>query len=497
MDIRNAKLTDLTPEKRELVAKLLAKKRADQEQKKVLKPIAGDVFPVSFAQQAMLEYAFQNPSVCNLVISYEMEGQIDFQILEESFNTVVNRHKILRVSFFKKGETFFQRVKEKSHQRIIYHDLRSLKKTSTQHLHDYVVQESLFEFDLEKDLLFRMTVLKISEDKYFLINNIHHLLTDTWSNLLLASEFMKTYKNILERKNITVDEPAIHYTDYAYWEREWIESFEAKKQKVFWENYLAGAKPLCLDTDFPREENSISHRLLSEQFSVKPEIAAQFIKFCFASKVTIYTGVSAVLFALLYFYTKTNDICIGTYAVLRTKPETFSMIGYLVNDITFRATVTGAETPSDFLQYVGQLQSEAQNSRELPQEIVSNLLNPEDDRWLSSLQRVLCLFSQTEETLTAVANNSSTDENQGLFAETADLPWKVKLMPPPDKDEFTDRDLILSLYLNGQDIRLRLWYNSGLFNCSTVIKMLSRFETLFALFSNDDSSTLDQILEKI
>jgi Condensation domain len=497
MKIQNLKLSKLTSEKRELVAKLLAKQQIGLGKKVELKQVERDLFPVSFVQAAKLKSAIEDPTSYNLVISFEIEGEIDLKILEESYNAIIDRHKILRVSFFKKDGTYFQRLKDKAHYQIIYHDLRDMQTEPRQHLFEFAERAANYVFDLENEILFSVMLLHISDDRYYLINNIHHLLTDTWSNLLLASEFMKIYKSILEEGKSTLEDPFVHYTDYAVWESDWLKSPEAEQQKVFWKNYLSGALPLSIKTDFPRPKRLENSRLLNEYLVVKTETATKFIEFCIANKATIYNGVCAVLFTLLYFYSKTNDICLGTYAVLRSRPETYSMIGYMVNDITFRASVTGDSTFIDFLSHVQQIQSSALYGREIPFEVVNNLLDSACDYPLSSLQRVLCLYSQTEETLTINKINSATGENHGIFSEIDDLPWKATLVELPKKEEFTNRDLILSFYSNGHDIRLKLHYNSSLFKPETIKKMITQLETLFALYYTHNSATIDQIVEQI
>jgi hypothetical protein len=489
----NLKLSELSSDKRKLFSVLLAKQNAKKQNLTQIKPDLENVIPVSFKQESLLKQIFENKLPGNLIIPYEIEGEVNFEIVEESCNELIKRHKALRTFFFKSEEKYFQSFRNINlRYNVMYADLSSEVNSQKNILLQHTNQEVEYRFDLQNDMLFRLKLLKIATNKYYLISNIHQLVTDTWSNRLLAFEFVQIYKSLLETGKNNL-KPILHQSDYAQWEREWIDSAEAEKQKEFWANYLSGAAPINLKTDYPRIDGVRYSLLFNNEKIIEPQIAKNFIKFCETKKITVYTGVLMCFFVLLKIYSKTDDICIGTFASLRKRTETLSMVGNLINDITIRVQVTDDMKATDFLQIVYSKQYDAQIRRELPWQIVSSLLYPNEDYSFFPLHRVLFLCSQAEETLNVTFNDSSNEifENTGLITDINDLPWKMTLIPLPDPIEYTTRDLILSLYISKDGLRLKLWYNSILFRKETIESMLTQLEKILVQFSIESFASIN------
>ena len=53
-------------------------------------------------------------------------------------------------------------------------------------------------FDLTKDVLIRIAVLKTGEDQYEMIWSMHHIVVDGWSSGILREEYFNIYEEAAE-----------------------------------------------------------------------------------------------------------------------------------------------------------------------------------------------------------------------------------------------------------------------------------------------------------
>ena len=97
-----ARITNLSPQKRELLEKLLAIKGLEMKQTATLSRRARpDFVPLSFAQQRLWvlhQLDPSNPSY-NMPEAVRFRGVLQTQILEQSLNEIFRRHEVLRTTF--------------------------------------------------------------------------------------------------------------------------------------------------------------------------------------------------------------------------------------------------------------------------------------------------------------------------------------------------------------------------------------------------------------
>jgi len=201
---------------------------------------------LSFTQERLwfLDRFEGSTLVYNIPILLEIEGILDKQALIKSFETIIDRHEVLRSNFIQKDTQVYQVVK--NHNLIV----ETLK---TDDFITEVEKRVNLAFDLEKDLLFRVTLFETSPNNYKLFVNMHHIVSDGWSIDVMIKEFIALYNSYLESDQNPLDELQIQYSDYAMWQREYL-SGEVLEQKIsYWKEALAGIEPLLLPTTYPRE----------------------------------------------------------------------------------------------------------------------------------------------------------------------------------------------------------------------------------------------------
>jgi len=84
---------------------------------------------------------------------------------------------------------------------------------------------------------------------------MHHVVSDGWSiGILLVQEITVLYAAFLEGRACPLEPLPIQYSDYAAWQRDWLQGEALDSQLAFWKSALCG-RPLTLSswpTDRPR-----------------------------------------------------------------------------------------------------------------------------------------------------------------------------------------------------------------------------------------------------
>jgi hypothetical protein len=83
---------------------------------------------------------------------------------------------------------------------------------------------------------------------------MHHIVSDGWSMGVLLHEVESLYRAFSEGLPSPLTELEVQYSDYARWQRDWLQDDVLKEEVGFWRQQLEGApKLLNLETDHPRQ----------------------------------------------------------------------------------------------------------------------------------------------------------------------------------------------------------------------------------------------------
>ncbi len=115
-------------------------------------------------------------------------------------------------------------------------------------------------FDLERDLLLRATLIKLDAEQHVLLFCSHHIVCDAWSLPILVGEVSEGYRQALQGQRAALPPLAVHYADYAHWQRLWLEAGEGERQLAYWRERLGSEHvQLALPLDRPRTASRSNH----------------------------------------------------------------------------------------------------------------------------------------------------------------------------------------------------------------------------------------------
>ncbi|HLP48644.1 MAG TPA: condensation domain-containing protein, partial [Candidatus Kapabacteria bacterium] len=158
----------------------------DQLQKQYSYLIA-DIYTLTPMQEGMLFYAlYENKDRTTYFeqISYRLHGELNAALVEKSVNELFKRHDVLRTLFIYEGLNQPLQVVLKERQvEFLFKDIRE-DAANSENKENWVARfrhnDRQRAFNLSKDVLMRMAVLRLDDAEYQVTWSFHHILMDGW-----------------------------------------------------------------------------------------------------------------------------------------------------------------------------------------------------------------------------------------------------------------------------------------------------------------------------
>ncbi len=284
-----------------------------------------EYYPASSAQKRLfvLDQLETNSMTYNMPFAMIIEEALDKDCLEKALNELIKRHEALRTSFKVVDGEVVQKVLPELDFKIIY-------LTANQDQLEDLIAEFIRPFDLNKVPLFRVELVKFGENKYLLMMDTHHIISDGVSQTIFFNELIKLYRGK------ELPQLKIQYKDFAVWQNQYLKSERMTNQENYWLNTFADEIPvLNLPTDYPRPAvTSFAGDVFT--FNVDKELTTKLNNLARQNGATLYMVTLAALNILLSKYSDQEDIIIGTAIAGRSHADLANILGMFVNTLAYR-----------------------------------------------------------------------------------------------------------------------------------------------------------------
>ncbi|WP_040806584.1 condensation domain-containing protein [Nocardia concava] len=233
-------------------------------------------------------------------------------------------------------------------------------------------------FDLGRDPLVRVLLVKLTPDMHVLQVVCHHCVTDGQTPGILAREIPVLYAARQEGRTAELEPLPIRYRDYARWHRDLLDSGVLDHELDYWRHLLADAPKLRLPTDFPRPARKTFAGEL-EPFPVSAALLAAARAVAKRESVSLFVVLLSAFYLLLARRSGQRDLIIGTPTTGRTRRELEGLIGFFNSTVALRANLSGPATLADLLERVRGIVLGALENQEIPFERVVNALDDQRD----------------------------------------------------------------------------------------------------------------------
>ncbi len=340
----------------------------------------GADLPLSYAQRRLwfLNRLQPDNSAYHMPAGLALYGRLDRGALQASFDVLVARHEALRTRFVEVQGEALQRILPAHSQIIAQHDLRELPAHEREAAAKAVSQQLLAQpFDLARDALLRVALLRLGDQEHRLLLVQHHIVSDGWSMQRFIAEFSAAYAAFAEGTQPTFAALPVQYADYAHWQRQWLASGERERQLAYWREALGEHQSLLeLPTDHPRPART-GLRGARLRFSLPDGLTRQLRALAQRENATLFALLLAAWQSLLHRYSGQDDIRVGVPVAGRSLLETEGVLGCFVNTLVLRGAPAGNKP---FRQLLGELQQasrDALSHQELPFDQLVEALQPQ------------------------------------------------------------------------------------------------------------------------
>ncbi|MEC1108782.1 amino acid adenylation domain-containing protein, partial [Bacillus velezensis] len=308
-------------------------------------------YPASSTQKRLfiLDQMEGNSTAYNMASALEVTGNLDVEKIQQAIDRLIQRHESLRTSFvMTEGETL-QVIADEVFYPVEYEETDSYSEAD--------MEQFVRPFDIGKAPLMRFKVVKErNRNKYILLFDMHHIISDHKTLNLLIEDFSRLY-NGEELQPLE-----LQYKDYS----EWMRARNLESQRDYWKEVFKEEAPvLDLVTDYPRPKTqSYKGAQVSVQLSKEQKVGIENINK--QNGTTDYMTLLAVFMIELHKYSRQQDIVVGTPISGRVHQDTETIAGMFVNTLAMRGYPRGEKTFLEFLSEIKELALNAYENQEYP-----------------------------------------------------------------------------------------------------------------------------------
>ncbi|MDX2242772.1 MAG: amino acid adenylation domain-containing protein [Leptolyngbyaceae cyanobacterium bins.302] len=462
--------------------------------------------PLSFAQQRLwflYQLAPDNPFY-NVPAAIRLTGTLNQAALERSFQEIVRRHAALRTRFTTLEGQPVQVVEpdvgvgagfgvdaaaattelltKHARTELLVVNLQTVAVSDRKRISQQLATaEAQRPFNLTTDSLLRLTLLQFDSTESVLLLTMHHIVADGWSLGVLMRELACCYTAFVEGRSPDLPPLPIQYTDFACWQRNWLEGEILEKQLAYWRKQLQDLPVLELPSDSPRPAVQ-TYRGATYPLQISPAVTQALETLSQQAGASLFMTLLAAFQTVLYRYTGQEDMAIGSPIANRHRSEWEGLIGFFVNSLVLRSDLSGNPTFRELLERVRSVALAAYEHQDLPFEKLVEELDPDRDLSRNPLFQVA--FALQNAPMQALELPGLTLEPAPLESGSTRFDLEVHLWEPAHG--------LRSLWQSQEGLSGFISYSTDLFNRDRIDRLIGHFQTLLqGIVTNPDARLSD------
>jgi amino acid adenylation domain-containing protein len=404
-------------------------------------PVAiADRYPVSNGQRRLwiLNQIEQSSVPYHILMTYELEGDIDIDALQSAVLDVVERHEVLRSTFHRDGEEIFQTVNPTPETAL---DVVQLEEDEFDKFSHNLYGS---EINLETGPLYRLALVQ-GKNKSRLLVVVHHIVADEWSMQIITGDLLASYTAHARGEQPELQPLALQYKDFSTWQKDRLNSEDGDAMKAFWHQQLAGElSVLNLPSDQARPTaQTFAGAIHTVDFPA--ELASQLKTYAASKNVSLYTLLVGITKTLLARYSAQDEIIVGTSVSGRIHNDLLNQVGFYVNTVVLRSFIDLEQNFESLLAGMATTIRNAFDNEAYPFDLLVEELLPERDISRNPIFDVSIEYNEATPL-------EDTKDQSGL-----------SLKPILIEDQVSKFDITFHFSASESGIQLLLEYNTNLF----------------------------------
>ena len=434
-----------------------------------------DLYRLSPLQQGILFHTLYSPNAGVYIEQsvFTARGGFNVSAYGRAWQSVIDRHPILRTAFFWEGlDNALQVVEQGVKMPIKHHDWRGLSNSDQEiRLEAFLKDDQSCGFEVTKAPLMRIALILQSDDTYQIIWSRHHLLLDRWSRSLVLQELLAFYDAYRQGYELHL-EKSRPYGDYI----EWLQQRDTSEAEAFWRQTLKGftsPTPLIMDRT-PGNPHSEERIYCEKRIRLSTETTAGLQSLARQHRLTLNTLLQGAWALLLSRYSGEEDVVFG--ATMSGRPVDLagveSMVGLFVNTLPVRIQVPPESSVMSWLKTI------QEDQVELREYEYSSLIDiqgwSEVPRGLPLFESIL-VFENIPATVSFKAAGGNTEiYSAGGAGARTDYPLTILIMP-------------------SAELAINIVYDLSRFNSDVIARMLEHFRIILEGIATSPSLPLSHL----
>ncbi|MEG0221251.1 MAG: amino acid adenylation domain-containing protein [Clostridia bacterium] len=279
----------------------------------------------------MLESFYANSAINNITTEIQIDGILDFKIVNEAVNLVIESNDIIRSKFFEENNEVYRIVEPYKPGTIRLMDLRKYTKEEVRKYIDNFAAEPMNV----QNKLSTIELIYTAEKKSIILTKFHHLIGDAWSLLsIMANNLVEAIYRLNRGEKIEANEYiSEEYNIFVDREKEYAKTNKYAADKEYFAEKFKGLETCTVikNNNLKRTNNAkrkINYINEKEYKKIK--------EFCNEKRISEYALILTALTLYLYRISQKNDVVIGTPILNRLSKQEKSIIGLFISTVPLR-----------------------------------------------------------------------------------------------------------------------------------------------------------------
>jgi len=418
---------------------------------------------LSFAQERLwfLQSLEPDATFFSIPLVRRLRGPLDVDALRAALSALVDRHEVFRTGIETVDGRPVPTVVPRSGLDVPLVDLSGVPAEQRRREAERLAEEEAAKpVDLTRPPLLRARLLRLGPEEHLLLLTAHHVALDGWSMRIVIRDLAELYSAYSAEREPELDEPPIQYSDFARWQRRWLDGPVLEEGLGFWREALAGAPTaLSVPTDRPRP---LRQRFRGRQVEVRldPEVVRGVRELALASGSTVFMTLLGVFGTLVAAAAGQEEVLVAAPLAGRARPELEEVVGLCLNTLPLRVTARAGWTVRELIGHTRGRVLDAVRYEHVPFEKIVEAVQPE--RTLS--RNTLCQVGFSVQSVL-----TEDIELEGLGVE-----WLPTTVPG------AKYDLAMAFRDDGVELYGLLTYNVELFEPESAERWARAFEAAVA-----------------
>lgn len=428
------------------------------------------LYPLTPTQEGILFHTLLNPKGNNYFeqFCFFIEGTIESSVIKTAWRDVFNRHQVFRACYLWERLTKpIQIIQEKKEPEIYEYDISDMVVLEQEnYLQKFKESDLQRKFDFVSGNLSRLSLVKLSDEKYFICWSFNHILLDGWSAANVIGDFIENYHSLINEVSL-IEKPVRQFGDYL----QWLKEKNKSSGHSFWLDYV---KNFDTPTSLPCEDKTTKKNVISKsrikEIVLSKSKAEVINNFCQANNITVNAFFQTALGVLLQKYNNTDESCLGMTVSGRPHElqDVESIVGLFINTLPV-IIKNNNDTVKDLLQKVNDELIEIREYGYIPLADIQKMSNCS-----GPLFDLIIVF-----------------ENYPISSVVAkeDLDFQLRI---DSTYELTNYDFTMSI-TQGETIDLKLSYNEELFTPYLIDKIWSHLLNVIEVMVSEPEMLINSL----